>query len=125
MARIPFRLCGWLGAVLLFAVSINGCTGDRLLTLVVINNAEQPIQTVVAKYTGGVAQLGPLKMGERQETTIKPTGESHIELDIYPVGGKVEHRLVDTYFEAGYRGKIEITLNKEFAVHSSEQLGTH
>jgi hypothetical protein len=122
MTRIPFCLRGWLGPILLFAASISGCTGAGQITLAVTNNADEPIQTVMVKFTGGVAQLGPLKIGERQETTIKPAGESHIELDIYPVGEKVEHRVVDTYFEAGYRGKIEITLGKEFAVHSAEQI---
>jgi hypothetical protein len=112
----------WLGAILLFTIASSGCTDDGLITLAVINDAGQPIQTVVAKYTGGIAKLGPLKVGERQETTINPAGESHIELDIYPAGGKVEHRLVDTYFEAGYRGKIEISIKKEFVIHSSEHL---
>ena len=61
-------------------------------------------------------------MGERQEATITPAGESHIELDIYLAGGKVELRQVDTYFEEGYRGKIEIILDEGFAVHTSGQL---
>lgn len=88
----------------------------------VTNNSGVPIQTVAVRYTGGTAQLGPLKVGERQEAGITPSGESHIELDIYLDNGKVEHRQVDTYFEKGYRGMVEITLSGGFAVNTSAQL---
>lgn len=124
MVRVSFCWFRWVWAILLVGISVSGCMGSGHITLAVTNNSGLPIQTVVARFTGGVAQLGPLKLGERQETTIKPAGESHIELDIYPAEGKVEHRQVDTYFEAGYRGKIEITVGKGFVVHSSEQLST-
>jgi hypothetical protein len=123
MTRLPFYLCVWRGSILLFAALVSGCMGAGQVTLAITNNTDKPIQSVMVKFTGGVAQLGSLKIGERQEVTIKPVGESHIELDIYPVGENVEHRVVDTYFEAGYRGKIEITLGKEFTVHSVEQMG--
>lgn len=123
MARVySFRLPRWFWVFLLVAVSVSGCTGAGQITLAVTNNSGQPIQAVVARFTGGAAQFGALKVGERQETTIKPAGESHIELDIYPAGGKVELRQVDTYFEEGYRGKIEIILNEGFVVHTSGQL---
>lgn len=122
MAPVSFRWFRWLWLFLLVVGSVGGCMGPGQITLAVTNNSGLPVQTVVARFTGGTAQLGPLKVGERQETMIKPTGESHIELDIYPASGKVEHRQVDTYFEEGYRGKIEITLGGGFTVHSSEQL---
>lgn len=122
MLRVSFRSIRWLWVFLLVAVSVGGCTGAGQITLAVTNNSGLLVQTVVARFTGGTAQFGPLKIGERQETTIKPAGESHIELDIYPANGKVEHRQVDTYFEEGYRGKIEITLGVGFAVHTSAQL---
>lgn len=122
MTKISNRLSRGLGALLLFVTLISGCTGAGQITVAVTNNTAQPIQAVVVKFTGGATQLGPLKIGERLESTIKPTGESHIELEIHPLGGQVEHRAVDTYFEAGYRGKIEITLDKKFVVHSTEQI---
>lgn len=121
MVRISFllfRCCIFL----LVIASFCGCMGAGQITLAVTNDSGLPIQAVVAKFTGGSAQTGPLKVGERQEITIKPAGESHIELDIYTASGKVEHRQVDTYFEEGYRGKIEITLGGGFAVHTTEQL---
>lgn len=118
-----FRLRRWLWIFLLAAVSVSGCTGGAgQITLAVTNDSGLPIQAVVVRFTGGAAQFGALKVGERQEATIKPAGESHIELDIYPAGGKVELRQVDTYFEEGYKGKIEIILNEGFVVHTSGQL---
>lgn len=123
MAQISFHVLNrWLGVILILAIPTSGCMDAGNITVAVTNNTDQPIQAVTLKFTGGVTQLGPLKEGERQESTIKPDGESHIELDIYLVGGKVEHRVVDTYFEESYRGKIEILLDKEFVVHSTEQL---
>ncbi|KFB69758.1 hypothetical protein [Candidatus Accumulibacter vicinus] len=122
MTRISVWLCKWLGVFTLFAALFGGCTDASEITLAITNNSEVPIQNLVAGFTGGTAQFGPLKVGDRQETKIKPTGESHIELDIYPIGGKVERRVIDTYFEQGYRGKIEITLGLGFAVEKSEQL---
>lgn len=122
MTQISSCLYGWIGILLFFAVSIGGCADAGEITVGITNNSDRPIQYVVAKYTGGTMRVGPVAIGERQMTAIKPTGDSHIELDIHPVNGEVEHRSVDTYFGYGYRGNIEITLSKGFAVQSVEQL---
>lgn len=122
MAQISFGLFRWLWAFLLAATAVSGCTGTGQIMVAVTNNSGMPIQAVAVRYTGGAAQLGPLKVGERQEAGITPSGESHIELDIYLDNGKVEHRQVDTYFEKGYQGVVEITLSGGLAVNTSAQL---
>jgi hypothetical protein len=99
-----------------------GCTGAAPITVSLENRSGQAIQSVVAAYTGGIARFGPLGINESQEVEIRPTGDSHIELEIQPVKGQVERRVVDTYFERGYRGQIRITLDADLAVRVSAAL---
>jgi hypothetical protein len=108
-------------AWLLSAATI-GCTGAAPITVSLENRSGRAIQSIAAAYTGGVARFGPLGVNESQEVEIKPTGESHIELEIQPAEGQAEHRVVDTYFERGYRGQIRITLDPNFAVRVSTTL---
>lgn len=111
-----------LAVVLLASAGTIGCTGAAPITVSLENRSGQAIQSIVAAYTGGAARFGPLGVNESQEVEIRPTGESHIELEIQPVEGQVEHRVVDTYFERGYRGQIRITLDPNFAVRVSATL---
>ena len=75
MTKTSYRLSSGLGALLLFAAWTSGCTGAGQIAVAVTNNTALPIQAVMVKFTGGITELGPLKIGERRETTIKPTGE--------------------------------------------------
>ncbi|HEY9420882.1 MAG TPA: hypothetical protein VIW92_05690 [Thermoanaerobaculia bacterium] len=111
-------------AIVLLApvVMMMGCAREAPITVLLENNSGRAIQSVAASYTGGVASFGPLGVDESQEVGIRPTGDSHIELEIQPANGQAEHRVVDTYFGRGYRGKIRITLDSEFAVRVSTTL---
>lgn len=111
-----------LAIVWLAPVLVIGCAGDAPITVSLENRSGRAIQSVVAAYTGGAARFGPLGVNESQEVEIRPTGESHLELEIQPVEGQAEHRVVDTYFEKGYQGKIRITLDPKFAVRVSTTL---
>jgi hypothetical protein len=110
-----------LAIAVLPLVLIMGCAGVPL-TVSIENNSGLAIQSIVASYTGGVARFGPLGVHKSQEVRIRPTGDSHLELEIQPAQGQAEHRVVDTYFERGYRGKIQITLESNFAVRVSATL---
>jgi hypothetical protein len=109
----------FLAIVLLAPIVMMGCAGKAPITVLLENNSGRAIQSVAATYTGGVARFGPLGVDESQEVGIRPTGDSHIELEIQPADGRAEHRVVDTYFERGYRGRIRITLDSSFAVRVS------
>lgn len=93
------------------------CTGSNII-FTISNDTGEVIQSVVVRFTGGEVGLGPLKAGESQDVTIKPTGESHIELEIKMADGKVELRQVDTYFEPSYSGRIKVSLGGGLKVHS-------
>jgi hypothetical protein len=114
--RVRFLRRTFLSAL---AFVLVGCVGDAPIAVVLENNSGRAIRSVVASYTGGVASFGPLGVDESRELGIRPTGDSHIELEITPAEGPTEHRVVDTYFGKGYRGKVRITLEANFAVRVS------
>lgn len=111
-----------LAIILLAPMAIIGCARAHPIMISIENNSGRVIQSVAAVCAGGVASFGPLEVDESQEIEIRPTGESHIELEIRPANGSAEYRTVDTYFERGYRGMIRIKLNAEFSVEVSATL---
>jgi hypothetical protein len=87
------------------------------ITFIVTNNSGQYIKNLNVAFRGGVISLGELDIGERKTTRIVPGAESHIEIDIFLADGTIEHRMVGGYFERGYTGNFEITLEKGLTVH--------
>ena len=90
---------------------------ETYITFTVTNNSGQYIKNLNVAFRGGVISLGELDIGEHKTTRIVPGTESHIEIDIFLADGTIEHRVVGGYFERGYTGNFEITLEKELTVH--------
>ena len=120
--RFSRRVGFVIGFALIAFVMTIGYVRAASVVVSIKNNSGQEIQSVLAEYNGGVADFGLLKIEESKEMKIRPAGESHIELNIQSVGGPIERRMVDTYFEAGYRGKIQIILSQDFEVSVTTEL---
>ena len=73
------------------------------LTVTVKNVSDQTMSSVVVRVTGAAYKLGDIDPGESRGVRVSPTGESHVEIE--HAAGRFT---VDTYFEAGYRGHIDV-----------------
>lgn len=92
-------------ASILFACS-------RPITVEVSNRSEQRLANISIVYTGGKQDTGPTRNGEKRLVHIYATGESNLALEVEKEDGSKKIIVIDTYFERGYRGKIEIVINK-------------
>lgn len=108
----PVLIFGHGLAIALLLASLGGCHNGT--SVGITNKSNKAIQTVVIRYTGGVAEIKSLGVDERREVLIHPTDESHVELDIIAIDGRKVARVVDTYLEDGYGGKLEIRISPGF-----------
>lgn len=101
-----------LGSVFVYA--------HRGLMVTVKNVSAEPLMSVVVHVTGSSQTLGNIPPGESKTVDVSPTGESHVEIE--HTKGRL---VVDTYFEAGYQGRItaEITAGEVVRVQGDVRIG--
>jgi hypothetical protein len=87
------------------------------LRVTVKNVSDQTLNTVVVHVTGAAYSLGDIAPGETKSVRVSPTGESHVEIE------HAEGRfIVNTYFESGYRGHIDVDLTPREVVRVEDKV---
>ncbi len=74
------------------------------------NTGTTPIRSVVLHVTGVAYPLGDIDSGSSAEATIRPHGESHLEIEFSDSDGKMQRLNAGGYFESGYRGTIQVSI---------------
>lgn len=110
-----------VGAVVLcIALVLVGIAAALWLTagvkVVVTNKAGVEVKNIEVKFTGGSVTIPAIKPGAAYRTTVKPTGESHLDLRFTDSSGKDRREIIGVYFEPGYRGEIFIGLAPDGSV---------
>ncbi len=82
----------------------------RGIRVSVKNLGPEPLADVSVCVTGHSYELSGLRVGEVQAVTVKPRGESHVELEVVDSHGKRSRLDAGGYFEPGYQGSIDIDL---------------
>jgi hypothetical protein len=70
-----------------FCLTLSGCA-SRVITVIIKNNGDAPIQNVEVTYNGGsygVSSIGP---GSVHQNRIKPFGASTLQVDYLDATGK-------------------------------------
>ena len=85
------------------------------------NNGNAPITSVEVVFTGGAVTTAEIAPTEHKTFVVKPKGESHLVLRFTDANGQRHDDLVDVYFEPGYSGKINITVDNAGKVKWEER----
>lgn len=84
------------------------------------NTGRQPLHSVVLHVTGASYSLGDIPPAATAHATLHPTGESHLEFQFTDTDGQLQRLDAGGYFEAGYRGTINVSI-KDGAIVKNEQ----
>ena len=84
------------------------------------NTGSQPLRSVVLHVTGASYTLGDIPPGASAQATVHATGESHLEIEFTDPDGQPQRLDAGGYFEASYRGKINISI-KDGVIEKNEQ----
>lgn len=93
-------------------VTISGCEKSKI-EVAISNNSGRPISSVRVEYKGGAYSIQRLESGMTDTRYIKPTSESHLELEYEDINGKKMKSRIDVYIGSGYSGSIMISIDKE------------
>ncbi len=118
----------WLAKILLFPIiALILILGSRLLLnrgvrVIVTNKGPQTLHSVSILLNENRYPLGDIKPGETKSIVIKPTRESHLQIE----HGKTQRKRIkiDCYLEKGYKGevKIELTSSKLLKVEDKTNI---
>ncbi len=84
------------------------------------NDGEATIHSVELHYAGGPSELWTIQPGRSADTVIRPSGESHLEIEFTDNDGKITRLNAGGYFEQYYRGSIHVSI-KDGVIDENEQ----
>jgi len=71
----------------LLCLALSGCA-SRVITVVIKNNADAPIQNVEVTFNGGSYGVSSIAPGGVHQNRIKPFGASTLQIDYLDASGK-------------------------------------
>jgi hypothetical protein len=78
--------------------------------VVITNSSQYPLRNLRLQFTGGTISVENLEPSTSYGHYIRPTSESHLELEWRDSSGVRQFHNIDVYFEPNDRGSIEITI---------------
>ncbi|WP_164100610.1 hypothetical protein [Candidatus Laterigemmans baculatus] len=117
MPAIVFALvAGWVGLA-----AFQFRSGVRII---VENAGTSPLKSVVLHVTGASYALGDIAVGKSATMRVRPTGESHLEIEFTRSDGETRRLDAGGYFEPGYLGamRVEIKDGQIFRVEEDIRL---
>lgn len=87
------------------------------------NTGTGPLRSVVLHVTGASYKLGDIAVGESATMRVKPTGESHLEIEFTDSDGNTQRLDAGGYFEPGYRGTIRVEIEDGRIDEIEEDIG--
>ncbi len=73
-------------------------------------------------FRGGSKRAANLKPTESFQAKIKPNGESDLTIEFVDVSGKQHSTNLDVYLEPSFRGRIEVTIERDGKVSAKDEL---
>jgi hypothetical protein len=83
------------------------------------NTGSQPLRSVMLNVTGASYSLGDIPPAATAQATLRPTGESHLEIQFTDRDGQTNRLDAGGYFKPGYRGTISIAI-KDGVIQTNE-----
>lgn len=85
-----------------------------------MNTGTSTLKSVVLHVTGSSHTLGDITPGNSSEAVVKPTSESHLEIQFVDAEGQAHRLDAGGYFEPGYHGEIRVSI-KDGEIEKNEQ----
>ena len=92
------------------------------VNVIITNKMPNEIKNVEIKFTGGTITVQTIKPGIEYQTSVQPTGESHLELRYTDASGKDHDEIIGVYFEQGYKGEILIDITPDGTAHFQDKI---
>ena len=80
------------------------------IVVTIENTGTIPLKSVVLHVTGASYELGNIAPGASEKVRVRPTGESHLEIEFTDPDGQVKRLDAGGYFESGCRGTIQVSI---------------
>lgn len=92
------------------------------VTVTVRNSSNATFHDVQVHVTGTSHGLGDIASGASGKCTLRPRGESHVEITYRLADGTTKHHTIDCYFESGYRGTVETDFGENGLLRVSHEV---
>jgi hypothetical protein len=80
------------------------------INVVIKNTGIEPVESLVLPVTGRSYPLGSIAPGHEKAAIVKPTSESHLEIELADTTGGTARLNAGGYFEPGYGGTITVSI---------------
>lgn len=90
------------------------------IQVTVQNTGSQSLGAVVLHVTGESYDLGGVTPGASTQVIVRPSSESHLEIEFTDGNGNRKRLNAGGYFERGYRGTIRVSV-KDGVIDKNEQ----
>ena len=107
---------------ILTLVLLNSCSKGVKVSLK--NQTGNMIKNIKIHYTGGTKNVAEIKKNSEWKGFINPNGESHIEIDYIDFKNIKHHKNIDCYLENGYKGRLNIKIDKNDAISVTDNINT-
>lgn len=110
----------WSFYSLALSLFLVGCS--RKIEVSVTNGSQHSLKSVDVVAQGQTLSLGAIAPGEEKTTEFKPQQDSAVKLNF--INPESEERTSEdiVYIEAGFRGRVEVKIDKDFKVHTTDGL---
>lgn len=100
-------LVGVVTFAVIMALALQRTSGIRVS---VENTGTSPLNQVVLHVTGASYNVGDVAPGSSAAARVRPSSESHLEIEYVDDDGNVQRLNAGGYFEPGYRGTIRVSV---------------
>jgi hypothetical protein len=113
-----------LSGVLLLSIAFALLQLVTGVQVTVRNSGAATIHSVILYVTGGSFPVGDLTPGNSATTTVRPQGDSHVEIGYSDSDGEPVRLSVDCYVERGHTGTIDVSIKNRRIDEQHVNVGT-
>lgn len=114
------RSSKWSLLALPLSLFIVACTSK--IEVSVANDAQQSLKDVYVIAQGQALSLGSIAPGQKKKTEFRPQEDSSIKVSFIKPESKEEFSQDLAYIEASFHGQVEVRVDKDFKVHTTNGL---
>jgi hypothetical protein len=99
-----------VGVLVMIVIAVVAIQLRPGITVTVKNTGTTPLKAVVLHVTGASHNLGDIAPGAFATASLRPSGESDLQVEFVDGGGPPQRLRANCYIESGYRGAIQVEI---------------
>jgi len=107
----------------LIILYLSGCSKEKGVLIVVINQSESRIRNLKLSFSGGCITKDALANEDMFSANVNPTTESALSVQFLDEKGRLIEKTLDVYIEKNYTGRIVITIEPDYGVVMKQNVG--